>query len=267
MNYNEICEQVCSIARQAGAYIASEREVFDARNVEYKGDQNLVSYVDKQAERMIVSRLGDLIAQAAIIGEEGTADDNDMNLPNASHTWVIDPLDGTTNFIHGMPPYCVSIALMEADQVVVGVIYIVTSDECYYAWQGSKAYMNGREIRVSEVAKIENSLVISGLAYNLTDQEQSDTMRLFDHFNRHTNGARRIGSAAANLAYVASGKADCFYQVNLSSWDVAAGVLIVKQAGGRVTDYNGGDDCVFGKQLIATNNLLYTEFKNLITEN
>lgn len=262
-NYQELCLAVCEIARRAGHFIATERESFTPDRVELKGRQNLVSYVDKQAEMMIVNELLELLPHSAIIGEEGTTDSERTTAVDAP-VWIIDPLDGTTNFVHGLPPYCVSIALVEGEQTVLGVVYEITSDECFYAWHESDAYLNGRKIEVSGEKSTENSLVITGLAYDCEDiRDQFND--LFDHFNRTTHGARRLGSAATDLVYVAAGRAECFYQANLSPWDVAAGAFIVRRAGGTVTDFKGGSDYIFGRQIIATNKETYNEFFNIIT--
>lgn len=257
--FEQITMEVCKAARRAGAFIAKERQVFSPEMVELKGRQNLVSYVDKQAEQMIVEDLNRILPGAAIIGEEGT------NTQGNEYCWIIDPLDGTTNFVHGMPPYCVSIALTHGKEVVVGVVFEITIGECFYAWQGSKAYLNGNEIHVSGETSVENSLLITGLAYNV-DQIRERFNELFDYFNRNSHGARRLGSAATDLVYVAAGRAECFYQANLSPWDVAAGALIVQRAGGCVTDFSGEDNYIFGREIIATNRIMHNIFLEIINQ-
>lgn len=263
-NFQEICLVVCDIARRAGLYISGEREGFSSEMIEYKGVQNLVSYVDKTAERMIIDDLLVLVPDSRIIAEESAAEvgilpkDGDL-------TWVIDPLDGTTNFTHGMPPYCVSIALMEGKRIVVGVIYEITCAECFYAWQDSACYLNGREVRVSDISSIDRSLVVTGLAYKSQDAIES-FRRTFDYFNLNSNGARRLGSAASDLAYVAAGRAECFYQKNLAPWDVAAGAFLVERAGGVVVDYAHGSDYVFGGSIIATNKNSHCVFYDKLSE-
>lgn len=259
MNYKDLCEAVCDVARQAGAFIANERRTFRSDMVELKGRQNLVSYVDKESERMIVKRLRELLPQAAFITEEGTVASGEK----AEYCWIIDPLDGTTNFIHGMPPYCVSIALQREGETVLGVVYEITVGECFCAWQGSAAYMNGVEIEVSKENSVENSLLITGLAYNVDDIRERFN-ELFDYFNRNSHGARRLGSAATDLVYVAAGRAECFYQCNLAPWDVAAGAFIVSRAGGKVSDFRGGADYIFGREIIATNGVMHEQFLDII---
>lgn len=260
MDYQQLCFQVCDIARRAGSFIAQQREEFSFDQVEFKDEQNLVSYVDKQAERMIVAALRELVPQAGFITEEGTT----SQARGESLCWVIDPLDGTTNFVHGAPPYCVCIALMEGTQTVVGVVYEVTLREMFYAWKGSEAYLNGAPIRVSATQELENALIAIGFSYNPTKLELADFLEEAAYFQRHTNGIRRLGSAAADLVYVACGRFDAFYHARLSAWDVAAGALIALQAGAVVTDYKGGDNYVFGCEIIASTPAIYDEFKKHI---
>lgn len=259
MDYQIICDKVRQVAIGAGEFIREQRLTFSTDKVELKGRHNLVSYVDKEAEKLIVAGLLQIIPNSSVLAEEGT----NSGTEQAEYCWIIDPLDGTTNFVHGMPPYCVSIALQCGTESVVGVVYEITADECFYAWQGSAAYMNGKQISVSGESEIENSLVITGLAYNI-DHVRERFNKLFDYFNRNSHGARRLGSAAADLAYVAIGRAECFYQANLSPWDVAAGALIVQRAGGCVTDFREGDDYVFGKEIIATNAVTHKQFLDII---
>lgn len=259
IDYQKICADVCLTARRAGEYIAQQRKNFSADKIEYKGEQNLVSYVDKTAEAQIIRELLAILPNSGIIAEESTP------VTGGDFTWIIDPLDGTTNFTHGIPPYCVSIALMEGDEVVVGVIYEICCNECFYAYKGSGCYLNGELVRVSGISTIEKSLVITGLAYKV-DNIIEGFRRSFDYFNLNSNGARRLGSAASDLAYVAAGRAECFYQANLSPWDVAAGAFLVERAGGVVVDFNGGRDFIFGKQIIATNTAAHTIFFEKLKE-
>ncbi len=255
MDYEKICLEVCRVAQEAGEYIAEQRKTFTADRIEFKGAHNLVSYVDKTSERMIVDRLRTIVPEAGFITEEGTADSKRAHL-----TWIIDPLDGTTNFVHGLPPYCVSIALAEGDEIVVGVVWEVTLRECFWAWKGSKAYLNGREISVSKVDRLENALVAIGFSY-ATLVEVEDYLDMIAYYQKNTDGIRRIGSATADLVYVACGRVDAFAQVKLAAWDVAAGALIARQAGAVVSDYAGGDNYIFGREIIAANPMIYDDFK------
>ncbi len=262
IDYAHICSQVCEVARKTGAFIRREREIFSSDRVEEKSDQNFVSYVDRQAEQLIVSELRQIVPEAEFITEENTIKCSEKP---EQLCWIIDPLDGTTNFIHNIAPYCVSIALMNAHKIVVGVIYEIIADEMFYAWENSAAYLNDKEISVSNVNSLKNGLIAHGFAYNM--QDHIDVfLRQMKFFQLNTNGVRRVGSAAANLAYVACGRFDAFSQRNLAPWDVAAGVLIVERAGGVVTDMSGGTDFVFGHQIVATNKLIADEFRKVLAD-
>ncbi len=259
LDYKALCEDVCEIALATGGYIASCREGFSADDIEFKGRHNLVSYVDKTAEQRIVDALRKLLPDAGFVTEEGTA-----GCGNETLKWIIDPLDGTTNFIHGLPPYCVSIALMEGAELVVGVVYEVTLKELFYAWKGSDAYLNGRRIEVSRVATLENSLVAVGFSYSLMLDQMDRFLQQVAYYQKNTNGIRRLGSSTADLVYVACGRFEAFCQAKLSPWDVAAGALIVERAGGVVSDYSGGSNYVFGCEIVATNKLVYKEFMDTL---
>lgn len=256
IDYQDVCQRVCSTARRAGEFIAGQRLTFSYDKVEEKGQHDLVSYVDKEAEKMVVAELREILPEAGFVTEEGTVE----QASGQRFRWIIDPLDGTTNFIHGLPPYCVSLALMEDNEQVVGVVYEAFSKECFYAWKGSKAYLDGREIRVSTIDKFQHTLTAVGLSHSSKDtiDHLLESMRILLH---ETSGIRRIGSAAIDLCYVACGRVDGFFQKNLSPWDVAAGALIAERAGARVTDFSGGNDYVFGKQILAANPWVYEDYK------
>lgn len=263
-DWREICVRVQEIAREAGAYIAAERKRFTVDKIEEKGTYNFVSYVDKGAEKLIISGLEALLPEAGFIAEEGSGRKDE----EAPYQWIIDPLDGTTNFVHGLPPYAVSIGLWDtqAKEAVVGVVYEVTLQECFYTWKGAPgSFLNGTPIRVSDVAKVNDALVLTGLAYGLDAEVVSHFENSFAYFNRHSHGARRLGSAATDLVYVACGRADAFYHINLSPWDVAAGAFIVRQAGGRVTDFCGGDDYTYGRSIVTAAPGIWDEIFRLVT--
>ncbi|MBC8005470.1 MAG: inositol monophosphatase, partial [Verrucomicrobia bacterium] len=169
------------------------------------------------------------------------------------------------NYIHGISPFAVSIGLLEEDEVVMGVIYEISLDEMFYAWKGSKAYMNGKEIHVSQAATSADALIATGFPYY--DFSKLDQyMSAMDYFMRNSHGLRRLGSAAADLAYVAAGRFEAFYEHALHSWDVAAGIIIIKQAGGRVSDFNGGNNYLFGGEMIACNANFYDEFYSIVNK-
>lgn len=259
MNLEKICEQVVDISRHTGAFIKDELKTFSQKHVETKGLHNFVSYVDKASEQKIVSALTRLIPTAGFIAEEGTGEPSTNGL-----NWVIDPLDGTTNYIHGLPPFAISIALMEGDAVILGVVYEINLNECFWAYEGSGAFLNGKKISVSKIGTVNESLIATGFPYHEYDR-MGQFFKSMDHFMRNSHGMRRLGSAATDLAYVACGRFDAFYEYGLQSWDVAAGALIVQQAGGKISDFSGERDYIFGKEIIAANSSVYSEFQSVVT--
>ncbi len=256
----KITHQVIEVAKDAGAFIRKERETFGADKIEYKGLNDLVSYVDKTAEEIIVKGLQAILPEAGFITEEQT----NTNV-GERYNWIIDPLDGTTNFIHGLPVFSVSIALKEYDELVAGVVYEVNLDECFYAWKDSAAYLNGKEIKVSAAPKISDSLLATGFPY-YDFSKQPQYIALFTHLMKSCHGLRRLGSAAVDLAYTACGRFDAYYEYNLNPWDVAAGIVIVRQAGGHVVNYSGGDEILNSRELLATNGKLTEEMLEIIDE-
>lgn len=247
MNYEDICQQVMAIAKEAGTFIKAEAQLFNSAKIEYKGKNDMVSYVDKTAEEMIIGALKTIIPDAGFIAEENTE-----HLKAKTFNWIIDPLDGTTNFIHGIPAYAVSIALKEKDELVAGVVYEIGKDECFYAWKGSKAYLNGVEIQVSANQTVGDSLLATGFPYY--DFTRKDAyLQLFEDLIQNCHGLRRIGAASVDLVYTACGRFDGYFEYNLKPWDIAAGMFIVKQAGGRIYDFNGGNNALENCDIIATN--------------
>ena len=250
INYRELTLKVCEIAKIVGHFMAEERKTFDDSKIETKGVHDLVSYVDKTSEIRIISELQKLLPEAGFIAEEGT-----NNKRGERFNWVIDPLDGTTNYIHGLPIYSVSIALIDGNEPVLGIVYEVGHDECFYAWKNGGAFLNGQPIKVSNRSEVGNALLATGFPYS--DFSRLDSyVEMFKWAMTSARGVRRLGSAAADLAYVACGRFDAFWEYDLKPWDVAAGALIVVEAGGKVTDYKGGSNFLFGREIVATNNII-----------
>jgi len=247
MDLEQIVNEVITLSKEVGSFIRQERHNFSADKIEYKGLNDMVSYVDKSAEEKIVTRLEKILPEAGFITEEQT-----RNRIGERYNWIIDPLDGTTNFIHGLPVFSVSIALKEYDQLVAGVVYEINLDECFYAWNGAPAYLNGKEISVSKAPKIGDSLIATGFPY-YNFEKQPQYIELFTYLMKNCHGLRRLGSAAVDLAYTACGRFDCYYEYNLNAWDCAAGVVIVRQAGGEVVNFSGGDEVLDSRELLATN--------------
>lgn len=258
MNTKKICEDVVSLSREVGIFIRQQRKEFSIERVETKGLHDFVSYVDKESERLIVDGLQKILPAAGFIAEEGTGSPNEKGL-----NWVIDPLDGTTNFIHGLPPYAISIALMNDSNVILGVIYEVTLDECFYSWGEGMSFLNEQRIHVSEIEKVNNALIATGFPY-YDYNRISPFMNSMEYFMRYSHGLRRLGSAATDLAYVACGRFEAFYEYSLNPWDVAAGAFIVEQAGGKVSDFSGGNNYIFGKEIVASNSRVFNDFQSVI---
>jgi len=258
INLEQITNKVCEIARTSGKMLKKFADEKVDLKIETKGIHDFVTFADKESEKFIVKSLYELLPEAGFIAEEGTSIKK-----GEIYNWVIDPLDGTTNYIHGIPLYSVSIALMKNDEVVSGVIYEPNSDECFYAWKGSKAFLNGKEISVTKTSHLSRSLVATGfpmMNYKYINQYFEVLKQLmFD-----THGIRRLGSAAVDLAWVACGRFDAFYEYNLNPWDVAAGTLIVERAGGKNSDFSNKNNFIFGKEIISTNNLLHDELFKVI---
>ncbi|MFN4235480.1 MAG: inositol monophosphatase family protein [Bacteroidia bacterium] len=261
MNYQEICLKVCDIAKQAVAFIRAERNKIAAHQVEVKSLNSLVTYVDKTSEKMLVEALQQLLPEAGFITEEETINNKNENL-----SWIIDPLDGTTNFIHGVPCFSVSIALMANGEVVIGVIYEINLDECFYAWKNGGAFLNGTKINVTTTKNLSDTLLATGFPYYDYERMQP-YLNLLAELMEKTRGIRRLGSAATDLAYVACGRFDAFYEYSLHAWDVAAGALIVQEAGGKVSDFKGGNDYIFGKEINASNGFIHQELSDIISKN
>ncbi|MBN2669196.1 MAG: inositol monophosphatase [Bacteroidales bacterium] len=260
MNYESIILQVIEISRQVGQYLKSEQVKIESGIVEKKGQHDFVTYVDKTAEKQIVEQLQKLLPDAGFIAEENSVQREDKPL-----MWIIDPLDGTTNYIHGMSPFAISIGLMENNELVGGVVYEVGLEECFYAWKSSPAYLNGKEIKTSNTELLSESLIATGFPYYDYGRLEK-FMKSLAYFVQNTHGIRRLGTAATDLVYVACGRIEAFYEYGLSPWDVAAGAFIVQQAGGRISDYKGGGNYLFGKEIIASNEKIYTDFQAKVEE-
>lgn len=256
----KICEEVIRISREVGKFIVHEQGRLGAQNIEQKGKNDFVTYVDKASETLLVSELSALLPDSGFITEEQTVEQE-----SKEYRWIIDPIDGTTNFIHGLPLYSISIALMKDEDIILGVVLEVSNDECFYAIKGGPAFLNGEQIQVSDRGTLADSLIVTGFPYR--DEGRLEAwMNLFLYLIRNSHGVRRLGSAAIDLAYVACGRFESFYEYGLSPWDVAAGGFIVKQAGGVVTDFEGGQNWLFGKELIAGNGRMNEELRHVLLE-
>lgn len=247
MNLEALTQQAIEVVKQASAFIQQEAHTFSTDRIEYKDINNLVSYVDKETEKLLVAGLREILPEASFITEEGTTGE-DRN--TEALNWIIDPLDGTTNFVHGLPVYCVSVGLVRGKEPLIGIIHEPNLDELFYGWQGGGAWCNGKRLQVSKAQHLSESLIATGFPYR-NFEKQAKYMEILSTLMRRTHGVRRMGAAAVDLAYVAAARFEGFYEYNLHPWDMAAGVLLIKEAGGTVTDFEGGDDYLFGGNIVA----------------
>lgn len=261
MDLQQIEKGVIEICKSVGEFIKKEGAAFDRSRIEQKdgGFNNLVSYVDKEAERKLVSHLHEILPEAGFITEEGTI----AQSREQEYNWIIDPLDGTTNFLHGLPLFAISIGLARKNRPVLGVVHNLIADECFHAVDGGKAYCNEKEIRVSAIQHLREGLLATGFPYYHLDK--SDVyLDIIKDFLAKSHGIRRLGSAAIDLTYVACGRLEGFFEYNLNPWDVAAGAFIVEQAGGKVTDFRGGENYLFGGEMCASNSAMHNEMLEVI---
>ena len=242
-------------ARRAGNFINRSARDLDLLTVTAKGPKDFVSEVDRTAEATIVETLLEAYPDHAILAEEGTARGANAD---AENLWIIDPLDGTTNFLHGFPQYCVSIGLKQKGQITQAVIYDPVRNDLFTATRGRGAFLNDRRIRVSKRDHLRDCLIGTGFPFR--DGSYLDTyLRMMKAMIEQTAGLRRPGAAALDLAYVAAGFYDGFWEVGLNAWDVAAGSLLVQEAGGLIGDLAGDGDFLYGGQVIAANPKVFAQ--------
>ena len=255
------------IAREAGARL---REFFTAGvETEYKGDVDIVTVADRTVEKLIRGRLAEAFPEHGVYGEEGPRDRME-----GAFRWYVDPLDGTTNFAHGFPQFCVSLGLeqrpadLQSGQdgtLVAGVIYDPMRDELFTAERGHGAWLNGKPMHVSRTPDLAESLVATG--FPSRKRHASPNIHFYHEFTLRSHGVRRAGSAALDLAYVAAGRLEAFWEFNLNPWDTASGILLVEEAGGRVTDFSGAHFQLNSNEILASNGLIQDElvvlFRNM----
>lgn len=238
-------------AREAGRILA---ERFGRiTEVSHKGEIDLVTEADLASERFIIERIRNYYPRHAILAEESGP--SDAGERRSDYVWIVDPLDGTTNYAHGYPVFAVSIALEHQGEILLGVVYDPMRDELFAAERGAGATLNGRRIRVSDVEDLNKAMLCTGFPYDV--RERGEFARHFRNFIMTAQAVRRDGSAALDLAYVASGRFDGFWEEGLNPWDVAAGALLVEEAGGRVTDYQGRPFSIYRAPVLASNGLVH----------
>lgn len=245
----QLTQQVIALCQEAERDIITPIRLGKKLHIEGKdtSGRNFVTQADLATERFLKEALGNVLPVSGFIAEESF----DGNIGHELN-WIIDPIDGTTNFMHDLPPFCISVALAQGNEILLGVIYELFTREVFHAWRGGGAWLNGKRMRVSPAAALADSLLVTGFPYE-HGAVFDEWLRIFGIFLNKTQGVRRLGSAAIDMAYVAAGRFDAFYEYNLNPWDVAAGVIITKEAGGMVTDFRGGDNYLFGKEIICSN--------------
>lgn len=244
-------------AREAGKFL--KYSVGKVKSVEMKQgeERNLVSEIDKASEAKIISIIKRHYPNHSILAEESGGSGS------SDYRWVIDPLDGTTNFLHGLPLFCVTIGLEYKGEIIAGVVYDPNLDEMFTAEKGSGAYLNGKRMRVSKSAELINSLLVTGFPYDIAGNPDH-AVEHFVNFLMRGQGIRRLGSAALDLSYVAAGRFDGFWEVNLNPWDMAAGILFVREAGGMVTDFGGKQSDIYTKQALASNGVIHSAMLDVL---
>lgn len=254
MDLENLTHAVETIAREGGRFLRDARRSFRPERVETKHEHDYVSYVDRDCERLLVSKLKNLLPEAGFITEEGTTDGQGKD--NNALQWVIDPLDGTTNFLRNLAPYCVCIGLRDKTDILLGVVYEVCRDECFSAWKGGSAKLNGNEIHCSSVASPHEAYAVLELPYNVA-QYKAFGATMYEQLYGKTVCLRMPGSAAAALCYIAAGRFDLWLEQFIGVWDYTAAAVIVKQAGGMVTDFEGNSDILNTDNIAASNGQLH----------
>jgi len=250
-------EAARAAAAEAGEIL--KRDYHREGEVQFKGEIDLVTETDKASQALIYRRLSDRYPGHGFLAEEGLS-----TSPGAEFRWIFDPLDGTTNFAHRLPIFCVSIALERAGRLVCGVVFNPMSGETFWAEAGGGAFLDGRPIRVSPTASLDRSLVATGFPYDI--RKTKVNIRQHDQFLIRAQAVRRCGSAALDLSYVACGRFDGFWEMRLNPWDSAAGALIVAEAGGRVTDFGGRPADIYKPEVAASNGLIHAELLEVLNE-
>lgn len=249
----DLAMEASQVVRQVAEQIKAAYGTVTEGEIELKSRNSLVSHVDQSAERALVSGLRALLPDAGFLTEEETVEQQ-----KATDRWIIDPLDGTTNFLHGLPFFSISIALERQGKLVLGIVHEVTREEHFVAWEGGGTWLNGRQVFVSVRDQLSDCLIATGFPYY--DYQHIDGyLNVLKAFMEQTRGLRRLGSAALDLAYVACGRFDAFYEYALHPWDVAGGIVLVREAGGVVSDFGDGEDkCESGKEVLAANKAVHS---------
>ena len=249
LNLTLLLKSVLSAIEEVSAFILREEKRFKSQSIEQKEDRSLVSFVDKEAERQLVEKLKGLLPESVFLTEEQYPE---TQLTHKSYAWVIDPLDGTTNFVHHIPMYCVSVALLKEGSPILAITYNVPQRECFYAIKGEGCFLGKQRLRVSKTKNLEDYFIAVGLVVS-----EEEVLRKYSEIKLQLSlkvrAVRRLGTAALQLAYVAAGRLDAYIDINLKPWDTAAGILLVEEAGGRTVTLSGHTYTLQDNELVATN--------------
>lgn len=252
----EILESIVDLARNVGDCI--QKRANTKMRIYYKGDIDLVTQFDKESQDLIVKGLIKEFPDYGILSEENISENIDAPIK-----WIVDPLDGTTNFAHGLPIWTITIALEVEGEVVLGVVYDPTRGEMFSAIEGSGAFLNKKRIRVSKVKKLDHALLITGFPYDIREAKDNN-LNHFSNFAVRAQAVRRLGSAALDLCYTACGRFDGYWELKLSPWDQAAGSLILKEAGGKITDFQGEEFNIYGDEVLGTNGFIHRQMMKVL---
>jgi len=254
----QLSEEVQNIAKEVGVFIQAEVDKVQRSDIQEKVENSLVSYVDKEAEEKLVQKLKPLISDVGFITEEDTVEQQSKSI-----IWIIDPLDGTTNYLFGIPHYSTSIALRVNDDIQLGVITDIAKNECFHAVRGEGAFRNDKKLSLNYPLDLKESIFVTGFPYR-NDYDPRGYFQIIEHWIKNSRGVRRLGSAALDLCYVACGRVSCYYESFLNIWDIAAGVLIVEEAGGRLSDFSGLERHLQSGQIVASHPMIFEEIIDVI---
>ncbi len=250
--------EILGLIKDVGSFIKSQLYKVEHGDIIEKDVHSLVSYVDIEAEKKLVKGLRSFIPESNFITEENTVHSSKIN----KYTWIIDPLDGTTNFLKRIPIFSISVALVENDKIVFGVIYNIMMDEMFHTVLGNGAFLNHKKIHVSQTPNLIEAVIATGFPYKV--KKMKELTGILQHVLDKSRGVRRLGSAAIDLAYTACGRYDSYYEASINPWDVAAGILLVEEAGGIVTTMSGRKKALFAKNILASNPFIQSEMLELI---
>ena len=257
----EICCEAVGTVKDAALFIKGEIDQVQDDQIHEKEKHSLVTYADIETEKKLVTQLRLLLPEADYITEENTTD----SLPPGELKWIIDPLDGTTNFLKGIPIFSISLALVKGDEILIGIVHDIMQDACFYSWLNGGAYCNGKKIQVSDVKQLEEAVIATGFPYQR--KWMDNLAQILITILNKSRGVRRLGSAAIDLAYTACGRFDGYYETRLNSWDMAAGILLIREAGGKVTNFEDHPEGILkSHHILASNGKIHEELA-VLTKN